>query len=147
MNLRYIRSAKMVSLAGALVVSLGLGGCAGGTKLVPVEGKVLVGGKTLTTGTVILYPDADKGNTSQDEPRGLIDAEGQYKVYTNYKEGAPPGWYKVAVTAQEVDPKNPYNVKWLHHDKYIRPERSGLTFEVKEKAAAGDYDLKLEPRK
>jgi hypothetical protein len=115
-----------------------------GENLLPVEGKVLLGGKPLTTGYVILHPDKDKGNISLHEPRGPIDKQGNYRIATNEKPGAPPGWYKVAVTAaDQIDPKNPYFTRWLVPEKYIDYRKSQLAFEVVKQPAEGAYDLTL----
>src|SRR2546429_9587446 len=78
-------------------------------KLVPVVGKVTVGGAPLMTGAVTFRPDAEKGNLTQHIPVGTIDAEGRYELMSATKKGAPLGWYKVAVSVQEpIDPKNPH---------------------------------------
>src|SRR5579883_1283932 len=134
-------------LASALLL-LSVAGCQKpGEKLLPVEGKVLLGGKPLSTGFVILHPDKDKGNTSLHEPRGSIDKQGHYRITTNEKSGAPPGWYKVAVTAaDQVDPKNPYFTRWLVPEKYIDYRTSQLAFEVVEHPAEGAYDLTLKDK-
>jgi hypothetical protein len=130
------------------LVCLGLAGCGpSGEKLVRVEGKVMLGDQPLTTGTVILSPDAAKGNQSLEEPRGEVDANGTFKVYTGRREGVSPGAYKVAVTAAEqVDPNNPYFTKWLIPEKYIDFQTSGLSFAVAENDPPGTYDLKLSPK-
>lgn len=130
------------------LLCLGLVGCgARGPKLVPVEGKVTLGDKPVTNGTVILYPDLARGNQSPEEPRGEIDAQGNFKVTTGARTGAAPGAYKVAVTAAEkIDPNNPYFTKWLVPEKYIDFRTSGLSFEVVENAPPGTYNLKLAPK-
>jgi hypothetical protein len=132
----------------AAVLGLGLAGCgAGGEKLVPVEGQVMLGDKPLTTGTVILTPDTGKGNRSLEEPRGEIDAQGRFKATVGTRVGAPVGWYKVAVTAaDQIDPNNPYFTKWLVPERYIDITTSGLAFEVVANPAPGAYDLKLSPK-
>src|SRR5688572_8282919 len=98
-----------------------------------VEGEVKFAGKLLTKGTVILYPDESKGNTTKHEPRAAIEADGRYKVLTHPRQGAPPGWYKVAVIVTEPsDPKDLYSLpRWLIPEKYGKPEESGLSFEVR----------------
>src|SRR4051812_40534827 len=74
-------------------------GCADGEKLAPVAGKVTVDGKPLTSGSVSFRPDASQGNSSQHQPTGTIDAEGNYELFVPpAKKGAPLGWYKVVVT-------------------------------------------------
>jgi hypothetical protein len=135
-------------LVGCGVLAVSLAGCGkSGSKLVQVAGKVTAGNKPLTTGTVIFYPDAGRGNTSKEEPRGDIDSEGNYRLLTGIQTGAAAGWYKVAVTAaDQVDPKNPYFTKWLIPEKYIDPRTSKLTIEVVASPAAGAYDLKLDAK-
>jgi hypothetical protein len=63
------------------------------------------------------------------------------------KEGAPPGWYKVTVTAQEpIDPQNPYAApRNLISTKWSDVATSGLEIEVVGNPVAGAYDLKLAP--
>jgi hypothetical protein len=130
-------------------LAFALTGCRkGDPKLVQVDGNVMVGTKPLTRGTVIFYPDAAKGNTSRDEPRGAIEPDGRYHLLTGLKEGVTPGWYKVAVTAAEqIDPKNFYVTKWLIPQKYIDPKTSKLQLEVVANPASGAYNLTLEPIK
>jgi hypothetical protein len=133
-------------LGGVLAASVaGCGG--GGPKLIPVEGKVTLGDKPLTSGYVVLKPDASRGNTSMEVPTGTIDAQGNYTISTGAKTGAAPGWYKVAVTAAaDLDPNNPYFTKWLVPERYIEAETSKLAIEVVEKPAAGAYDFTLDPK-
>jgi len=149
-----MRAGKVLSLKPFLLLLCGatfavsLAGCfKGKDNLVPVEGKVTVGKKPLTTGFVVFYPDAAKGNISKEEPRGTLDAEGNYRLLTHTKNGAAPGWYKVAVTAaDQLDPNNPYFTKWRIPERYIDPRTSKLTVEVVENPAAGAYDLRLDPK-
>jgi len=128
------------------ILCAALVGCGkGGASLTPVEGKVMVNGAPLTTGSVTFQPDAGKGNQTPHIPVGTIDGIGTYKLMTATKDGAPPGWYKVAVSAQEsIDPKNPYAPpKHLIDSKYSDPTTSGLAIEVVANPKAGAYDLKL----
>ncbi len=70
---------------------------------------------------------------------------------TNGKVGAPPGWYKVIVTAREdAEPVHPKSAnshrpvaRSLLPGKYGDAETSGLSIEVVENPVAGAYDLKL----
>jgi hypothetical protein len=129
------------------IVYVGLSGCGtgGGEKLTPVVGKVTVDGKPLTTGAVTFHPDAAKGNSTPHIPVGTLDAQGNYKLMSATKEGAPPGWYKVTVSAQEpIDPKNPYAPpKHLINPKFSDASTSGLEVEVVANPSAEAYDLKL----
>jgi hypothetical protein len=126
----------------------GLGGCgqSGPQAFLPVEGQVKFGGQVLTRGTVVLHPDAARGNATKHEPRGAIGPDGRYHVFTHPHAGAPPGWYKVTVIAMEPsDPKNPYALpRSLIPDRFGKLDQSSLAFEVRKDAPAGAYDLELQ---
>ncbi len=136
------------ALFGMTAVLLsGLAGCSqtGSDSMLPVEGQIKFGGKLLTKGTVILYPDASKGNISKHEPRGTIETDGRYKIYTHPYEGAPPGWYRVGVIVTELsDPKNLYSLpRSLIPEKFGKPDESRLALEVRSRPPPGAYDLDL----
>jgi hypothetical protein len=111
----------------------------------PVEGQVRFEGKPLTRGTVVLYPDGGRGNSTKHEPRGNIEPDGTYKIVTHPHEGAPAGWYKVAVIATEPsDSKNPYSLpRSSIPERFKDPDKSGLTLEVQSQPRAGAYDFDL----
>jgi len=127
----------------ALFMALCGCGAGGGEKLTPVAGKVTVNGAPLTTGGVTFQPDSAKGNLTQHIPVGTLNAEGRYELMSATKKGAPVGWYRVAVSAQEaIDPKNPYAPpKHLVNPKYSDVGTSGLAVEVVANATAGAYDF------
>jgi hypothetical protein len=121
-------------------------------KTLPVTGKVIFDDRPLTAAsTIILFkPDAGRGNTSPFEPTGTVDGAGNYKVFTKGKAGAPPGWYKVLVTATE--PRGPQEKGRLNHrpgPRSVLPARYGLattttvSVEVVEHPAPDAYDVKL----
>jgi hypothetical protein len=146
--LKVFRHWRIVPLFVAGVVLACVMGCGkdGEGKLVPVQGKVMVGDKPLTTGVVVFRPDAAKGNTSQHEPRGQIDAEGNYQLKTAQYGGAAPGWYKVGIITAlpSTDAKAPYTIPpSLMPTIYNDPERSRLAVEVVEKPNPGAYDVKI----
>jgi hypothetical protein len=124
-----------------------LAGC-GGETTIQVKGKVLVDGQPLTVGTVIFTPDAAKGNTSLDEPRGQLDANGVYHLYrTKGSTAVAPGWYKISISAQRLkDPKDPYSYVSRIPTKFANPETSGLALEVVADPAPGAYDIALPAR-
>lgn len=142
-------------LVAALLLGILPPGCdsSGVGRTVPVSGKVTVGDVPLTAkSTVLLFkPDASKGNTSPFEPTGTVDDNGNYKLTTKGKDGAPPGWYKVAITARDetapVHAKSPKQhrpvARSLLPAKYGMAETSGLSIEVVENPAPEAYDLKL----
>jgi hypothetical protein len=141
------RSCAVVVFGTTILLLAGVAGCgpSAADALVKVEGQVTVHGKALTSGAVILYPDASKGNTTKHEPRGAIEADGRYKIVTHPHAGAPPGWYKVAVIATgPSDPKNPYSLPdSLIAQKFAKPDESGITLEVRKDPMPGAYDLHL----
>jgi len=132
-----------VSCCCALFTS-GCGG-SGGPKLVAVVAKVTVDGQPVKAGTVSFRPDKSKGNTRPHEPGGEIDSAGNYRLFTNKKEGAPVGWYRVAVMAAEpVDVGNlSGQARWFANPKFASADTSGLSVEVVEKPGDGAYDFKL----
>jgi hypothetical protein len=121
-------------------------------KTFPVAGRITINQEPLTAkSTVVLFkPDASKGNTSIFEPIGTVDENGDYMVLTKGKKGAPPGWYKVVVTATESAPVHPNSpqghrpvAQSLVPAKYGLEQTSDLSIEVVENPAPGAYDLKL----
>jgi hypothetical protein len=135
-----------MSLVIAAALSAGCGSSDSSGNVVPVEGRVKFNGTPVSKGMVVLYPDADKDNTTPYEPRGSIDANGRFKITQPYA-GAPPGWYKVAVIATEaiVDPNNPYlPPRWLIPEKFGNIAESGLVLEVRVDARQGAYDFDLQ---
>ncbi|HMC10721.1 MAG TPA: hypothetical protein VKH44_05505 [Pirellulaceae bacterium] len=130
----------------SVVLLASLAGCnsSGVGRIVPVKGKITVDGKPLTIGSLVFKPDAAKGNPSQFGPAATIAADGSYSLFTKEKQGAPLGWYKVGVVAQEADPGNPYGpMKSLVPQRYNDAESSGLAIEVVAAPTPGTYDLKL----
>jgi hypothetical protein len=130
-----------------------IAGCSGGEPLVPVSGTVTLGGKPLPGASVSLYPDVSKGNKSKSLPAAKSNAQGQYKVFTMGRAGAPVGSYKVVVFASEsqkaADPKDskkssPALPKSILNPRYNQDSTTPLSVEVKAGASAA-YDLKLEP--
>jgi hypothetical protein len=121
-----------------------LTGC--GPTLVPVSGKVTLDNKPLTTGTVTLKPDKEKGNAAKVEPIGKIADDGTYTIETNGQPGAPLGAYKVVIFAQgpPKDPKNPYSeLTPLINKKYNQEATTDQNITVVTNPAADAYDLKL----
>ena len=123
-------------------------GCNSGG-LVPVTGSVTMEGTALKTGSVTLYPDESKGNTSQEISTGEI-VDGKYEIFTNRKRGAPPGAYKVVVVSTNYSggagPQKGATAEppiSFIADKYGNKQSTPLSFEVIKNAAAGTYDLKV----
>jgi hypothetical protein len=149
------RLANLLPFSAALFFGCLTSGCgddSGVGKTFPVAGRITINQEPLTAkSTVVLFkPDASKGNTSSFEPIGTVDEEGIYTLVTKGKKGAPPGWYKVVVTATESSPVHPNNPQG-HHPvaqslvpaKYGHEKTSDLSIEVVENPQPDAYDLKL----
>jgi hypothetical protein len=118
-----------------------------------VRGRVMVGDAPLHTGIVTFQPDASKGNSSHHQPTAPISDKGTYELFTVGKGAAPLGWYKVMVSAYELDadiakrartPGEEGRVaRSLINRKYEDLKTTPLSIEVVEKPAPGAYDLKL----
>jgi hypothetical protein len=126
-------------------------GCAD-VRTEPVSGKITYNNEPLTAqSTIILFkPDRSKGNESPLEPIGTVDGSGNYTVKTNGRAGAPPGWYKVVVTATKGTPEHPKGTsahrpvaESLLPAKYGLETSTDLAVEVVASPASGAYDLKL----
>ncbi len=144
-------------LLPALVLPFALlaSGCGDGGvgKTHRVDGKVTLNGEPLVskTGVVLFEPDTAKGNTTPFQPVGSLDSGGNYTLYTKTQRGAPPGWYKVIVTATESG--SPAVAKQARRErplpvslvpaKYGLAKSTPLSVEVVEGPASGAYDLVL----
>jgi hypothetical protein len=131
-----------------MIGALAFAGCSNkpANSLVPVSGKATVNGKPLAIGHVSFRPDAAQGNGSLHHPNGSFDANGNYVLMTGGEEGAPPGWYKVLVFADENQAAgvvHPHMPKWAIAEKYTREDTTDLKVEVVAESAAGAYDLVL----
>jgi hypothetical protein len=134
------------------LLSLGCRDVSGLGRILPVRGKLTLDGEPVTAPTtvVLVQPDTAKGNTSPLEPAGAVDSQGNYTPLTKGKNGAPPGWYRVIVTATErqeesggVRRRGRPVPRSLLSRKYGQSSTTDLTVEVVEGPAPGAYDLKL----
>ncbi len=117
-----------------------LPGCgSAGPKLIPVSGKIIVGGAPLKSGTINLVADDSKGTTQKGTSAGSIGPDGTYKITTDGVDGAPPGWYKVMIITKF--PGAPEDAVTLN-PKYTDP-KTAPSFEVTADAKPGAYDLLL----
>ncbi len=136
--------------AGPLLVAvgcLGLSACANDPigRTVPVKGQVTLRGQPLKLGSVVFWPMKEKADGQAFEAAAQIAEDGGYELVTRGKPGAPPGTYKVTVTAQvPSNPKDPYSrAKNLGPEKYTTKENTPLQIDVVENPAPGQYDLQL----
>jgi hypothetical protein len=129
--------------AAVLILATALSAVSGCSNNVPVRGRVMVPDKPLSSGSVLFIPDKSKNNDATVEPRGFINEEGFYELTTDGKPGAPPGWYKVVVSAvEQVDLNDPTAppARSLVAAKYNKPDTTDLQVEVK---AGAPCDLQL----
>jgi hypothetical protein len=134
-------------------LAFGCGDSSGVGKTYPVKGNITFKDQPWVTNTTIILfkPDRAKGNQSPFVPAGSVDEQGAYTITTKGKEGAPPGWYKVQVTATgeyEEHPKSKNRHPGPHSvlpPKYGQEATSDLAIEVVERPAPNAYDLKLTP--
>jgi hypothetical protein len=118
--------------------------------LVPVEGRITLDDEPLTLGSISFRPDPSRGNKTKQHPTGTIDFQGNYKLYTVNKRGAPPGWYKVLIfayqPAEDAKPTKgamPPVTKALIPEKYSDPRKTDVNVEVVKGDHPGPYDIKL----
>jgi hypothetical protein len=141
--LRPLRSSVPCLLLLAILL---LSGCSGeNLDLLPVSGRVYLGGQPLTTGAVSFHPTNITGHV----PTGTIDKEGRYTLSTAYQPGAPPGRYKVIIHATEPVEQAPGKAspglpKSIIPPRYNESASSPFEIEVKPDAPEGAYDLRLE---
>jgi hypothetical protein len=123
--------------------AVALAGCSFGQSVgpcVPVKGKITLAGKPLIGGTLMFIPLETDANAPR--PEAEIDAQGLYSLKTEGREGAPPGKYRAVVTTSGLDKTQDAQFNSV----YSSWEKSPLVRQVTENAAAGAYDLKLDPR-
>jgi hypothetical protein len=138
-----------ISLIALVALSV-LPGCSTskGPPVVPVSGKVTVGGQPVTSGQVLFVPaeasKAEAGGKESQMSAGQIDSNGTYTIHTGGKSGAPVGKYKVVVTPSMVPtgdsksmPATPFN------RSYSNVSTTPLTKEVVASPQPGAYDLDL----
>lgn len=91
----------------------------------PVSGQVLVDGKPLTYGIIMVRPIGARAS------QGSVDNEGRFSLYA-YKpgDGVVPGTHPVTINAgREISDTK---TEWLAPKKYMKPETSGLTLTIDE---------------
>lgn len=116
------------------------------SKAVPVAGQVLIGEQPISNAVVIFHPINGKEDVVR--PTGRTDEQGRFKLTTTKDgDGAPPGEYKVTITAYQSTEQPGTDSVIRNHlpDRYAKIETSNLTATV----AAGKTEMqpfKLEGR-
>jgi hypothetical protein len=121
-----------------------------------VAGKVTVNGKPVPLGTVQFRADTSQGNQSMEVPVATIGPDGRYELETAGQKGAPLGWWRVLVIADNfrADDPPPSGTKFpegyqpprpLVHERYLSFHKTDLVVEVVENPQEGAYELHLKP--
>jgi hypothetical protein len=147
-----------LALCGSVATLAGAGCGTDAPRLVPFAGTVAVGEQPVPAGSLQLRADVVHGNRSLEVPVSLIGPDGRFEVETGGKKGAPPGWWKVVVLAdnfQVVDP--PPSPVWplfpegheppkpLVHPRYLNPGTSDVSVEIVPGTPGQGHVLKLNP--
>jgi len=125
--------------------------------LYPVTGIVMVEDVPVTAGVVSFRPDASRGNRTMHQPTGMINHDGSFELLTAGRKGAPTGWYRVLIIAdnfQEADPPrteiwpkvpDDYKPKTLVNSRYLYFNETDVLVEVQENPRPDQYVLRLKP--
>lgn len=113
-----------------LLLLVALAGC-GQNLGASVKGKVTVGGKPLSTGTIVFHPKGGRGSLAS----ANIGADGSYELLTGKLDSMPAGEYGVTVVAVEGElfptAQNPNpQVTRLVGERYALEETSGLKYTI-----------------
>ncbi|WP_254511648.1 DUF4198 domain-containing protein [Anatilimnocola floriformis] len=117
-------------------------GCEQGSKIVPVEGQVLLDGQPLAWGSVMVVP------TAGESAFGRLDAQGRFKLCMTIdgRDGCPVGTgHIVAVNSAEA-------ISETHHRRYApeiydKPQNSPLKVDIKEPKKDWIIELKGDGKK
>jgi hypothetical protein len=103
-----------------------LAGCGGGSpSLVPVTGKLTLNGRPLKRATVVFTPDRARGGRGP-QSFDVTGDDGTFTLRTTEGMGAVVGWHQVTV----APPADDADLMALM-EKFLDPDRSGLSREVK----------------
>ena len=105
------------------IISCSIAGCSEQIDRLPVQGRVLVDGKPLQFGVVMVVPQGARPAMAE------LDTEGRFELMT-YKpgDGTVLGKHKMSVNAGEV--LNEVSVRWHAPKKYAGVSSSGLFIDV-----------------
>ena len=116
------------------------------TALAPVTGKVAYKGMSVPGGVIVFAPDTSRGESGP-VCVGRIKDDGTYTLFSGDAQGAPAGWYRVAVAALAppppgADPDRLPPAIAVVPDKYRDPTLSLLACEVRgDRANQLDFNL------
>jgi len=145
--LKLVRRGRLsVAILGALALT-SVAGC-GGVKHVSVAGTATLDGQPLNVGQVVFTPDTAKGNTHRITCRSRIK-DGHYDLETDgvtraeSGSGVPLGWYKVTFRMPADTSKKHPIVEPNISGKFMDPDKTPLSVEVKDYPEPGAYDIKF----
>jgi hypothetical protein len=121
-------------------VWLTVAGC-GGTKMFPVEGKVLLPDGTPFVGATVEFEsqaDATKGLNARAE----VGPDGVYHLKTGDRDGAVEGPHRILVAPPYISFPEGETPKLLMHPRFSKYETSGLEFTVQ--PGTNQHDIHLE---
>jgi len=139
------RGGLALAFLGAFVLT-SVVGCGSGR--LPVAGTVTVDGQPLNDGQLVFTPDSSKGNTSRIVCTSWIK-DGRYNLETNgvtrseSGSGVPPGWYKVSFRLLHEGGKKSKLQTVNVNGKFMDPDKTPLSVEVKNNPEPGAYDFKF----
>ena len=127
-----------------IVLAFNLTGCGSSNiqqPTFPASGQVMMDGKPVVGATVVLVPvDSTKFRWAE-QPQGITDKEGNFKLFTySSNDGAPAAEYKVGIVLFEEaaedggDQVKRDNSKVDLPKKYADPSLSGLTAKIEAKS-------------
>ena len=125
MNSFWFRESRSRACAAlALVALASTAGCSEGLPArVPVSGVVLIDGKPLTRGSIMVIPAGERA------AGGDIGADGRFSLTTyQLNDGVVPGTHRVAIQSNEHIGER--DTRWLAPKKYKDPAASGLTVTI-----------------
>ncbi len=132
----FLQRAMRLSFAWSWLIVTAGGGCQPdlpqmeSRPVVPVDGRILVDGKTHKGIVVTLFSEDP---TQEGKPQGITDADGKFRLETYRADGAPPGTYTVSV-AWPGTPRKGEDAAAPQDRlgrRYVDPKASGLRAVVK----------------
>lgn len=132
-------SRGIVGFVCLLVFAVGCG--ENGPKVVPVTGKVVRDGKSLTNVSVTFLPKGSGLSAT-----GSADSSGNIVMLTNGRNGAMVGDYKVGITEplRDMTPESLASgapPPTSFDPKFQSPDSSGITFNVPEKGGKFEFTV------
>src|SRR5262245_57162415 len=112
-----------------LLVGLLLSGCSKQAEPIHVSGTVTFRGKPVRGGVIVIHPEVAKGN--QGERGYAVIKDGKFDTRLDNGKGAPPGFVKVVVAAEEnSNPEMEYKPLFPPHRFETEVSPTNTTFDI-----------------